>query len=230
MTTLPWRGPVRSRRLPLLPWLLAVIAAAWAVLVAAYAAGYGGWFGHERAGSLLAWQVMTVAMMGPSCLPLARYVHANTLVPATATAAFLGGYLAAWTAFLGAFALVDRLAHAVAEPGGGGGAALALGVAAAWQLTPYKQDFVLSCRRVTVPPAHGNRARKAAARLGLTQGAWCVGSCGALMLAAMATGSLAFMAALAVLAWLEKAGGLAKRLARPSAAVLGAAALAYLVG
>ncbi|HWL37019.1 MAG TPA: DUF2182 domain-containing protein [Frankiaceae bacterium] len=228
MTVLPWRGPVR--RLPPLPWVVAAIVVAWVVLAGAYAAGYGGWFGHERAGSVVAWQVMTVAMMGPSCLPVARYVAANTLVPGPAVALFLGGYLAAWTAFLGAFALADLAAHAVAEPGSGGaGAGVALALAAGWQLTPYKRTFLRACRTVDVLPAHGARARRAAGRLGLGQGAACVGSCGALMLAAMATGSVAFMAAFAVLAWLEKAAGRPLPLARPSAAVLVAAALAYVL-
>lgn len=232
MTVLPWRGPVRTRRLPLLPEAVAAVAAAWVAVVAAYAAGRGGWFDHDRATGLLAWQVMTLAMMGPSALPMARYVAANTLVPGRAVAAFAAAYLGVWTAFLAVFALADAVAHAVAaaaEPGPAG-TALAFGVAAVWQVTPYKRAALRACRRVWVLPAHPGRAERAAVRLGVRQGAACVVSCGPLMLATMAAayGRLWLMAAVAALAWVEKAARRERRLAWPSAAVLAALGVAHL--
>lgn len=239
------RAPGRraDRRQPVLPGVLAAVGAAWGLVLAASLAGRAGWFGHDvleapgwasLATAVVAWEVMTVAMMGPSCLPVARYVAANTLAPGRTVPLFLTAYLAPWTAFFAAFALVDAIAHAA---GGGTTVAPALPLAAAfaaaagWQLTEVKAKRLRACRTVDLLPAHGRRAGTASARLGLRQGVNCVWSCGPLMLATLAatTGRVALMAIVAGLAWLEKATRLGRRLARPSAAgllVIGAASLA----
>lgn len=207
MLALPRHGRLRPRRLPLLPFGLAAIAGAWLVVLGAHAAGRGGWFGHE-APNLLAWQVMVVAMMGPSALPMTRYVAANTLVPGRALSVFAIGYLGAWTAFLCLFGAVDAALHVLvgSAPAGSAGPALAFGFAAAWQVTPYKRRALRACRAVWVLPAHRGRAEPAALRLGLRQGAACVTSCGPLMLAAMAAphGRVGLMASAAALVWAEK--------------------------
>lgn len=212
--------------------LVALVSAAWLVVVAGHLAGAAGWFGHDRltrepARVVAAWMVMTVAMMGPSCLPLVRYVSANTFRPRRAVASFGAGYLAVWAAFLGVFAVADTAAHAFAPDGGGSGSGAVLLAAAGWQAGGAKRRFLRACRSVGVLPARGGAA---CLRLGVRQGVSCVGSCGPLMLATMAVayGRLAWMPALAALAWCERAAGLGRRLARPAAAVLAAAGLAYL--
>ena len=150
-------------------------------------------------------------------------------------AAFFAGYLALWTGFFAVFALADGMAHALLGPGSAVAPSaylitgVAVALAAGWQLTTAKRKLLNACRRVDLLPAHGRQADLAAVRLGLLQGAFCVGSCGPLMLAmlAAASGRLALMVLIAVLAWLEKATRTGRRLARPSAAVLAAIALTY---
>ena len=239
MSTRRW-----GRRLPLLPGCIGLVGAAWMAVLAAYAGGRAAWFGHNLLAApsprsvgvgIAAGGVMTLAMMGPSCLPMARYVAANTLRRRRTVAAFFAGYLALWTGFFAVFALADGMAHALLGPGSaaapGGylitGTAVAL--AAGWQLTTAKRKLLNACRRVDLLPAHGRQAAVAAVRLGLLQAAFCLGSCGPLMLAmlAAASGRLALMVLIAVLAWLEKATRTGRRLARPSAAVLAAIALTY---
>ena len=239
VAALAGRAGPRPRYLPALPGALVVIAGAWALAVALVATGRDGWFGHAGPPAPLAagWLVMTVAMMGPAGLPMMRYVAANTLVPGRAVAAYAGGQVAGWAAFLAAFGLLDALAHAAATPGASGatpgasGAAAAVAVAAGWQLTPWRRAALRTCRRVGVPPAHRGPAERAALRLGLRHGAACVTSCAPLMLATMAlpAGRLPAMGAVALLAWLEKAGGLGDRLARPVAAALVSLAVALAV-
>ena len=133
------------------------------------------------------------------------------------------------------FALADGMAHALLGPGSAVAPSaylitgVAVALAAGWQLTTAKRKLLNACRRVDLLPAHGRQADRAAVRLGLLQGVNCVGSCGPLMLAmlAAASGRLALMVLIAVLAWLEKATRTGRRLARPSAAVLAAIALTY---
>jgi predicted metal-binding membrane protein len=223
---------------------LGVVGLGWLLLVAAHAAGHGAWFGHDLNGSrrwssvalaFVAWEVMTVAMMGPSCLPVARYVAANTLSPPRTVTAFLTGYLATWTAFFVLFALADGFAHTVVgSPPASAHAALitsgiAVGFASVWQLTAFKRKLLRSCRTVGLLAAHGRRADAEATGLGLKHGASCVGSCGPLMLAMLAGGyaRLGVMVLVALVAWLEKATRWGRRVARPCAALLAVAAVAY---
>jgi len=228
---------VRRRR-PGTLGLLALMAVAWAALLAAYASGHGDWFDHDRlARGLAGWTVlagfalMALAMMGPSCLPLAGYVSANTLRPRPAVAWFFACYLLPWLAFMLAFTAADTTTHALAGEGTpavtGAVAAAAFAAAAAWQLSRRKRNFVLACRSVDLLPARGGAACR---RLGLRQGAACVGACGPMMLATMAApyGRPLWMALLAALTYLEKAARYRRRLARPSAAVLVSVGMAYL--
>lgn len=177
-------------------------------------------------GVLLGWQVMTLAMMGPSCLPAARYVAMNTLRPARTVPAFLGGYLLVWGGYLvlvgvaytallripGAAELLAQ--HSTVLP------AAVLLAAAAWQLTPVKRAGLRHCRSGPVLPAAGYRADVGAVRFGTRHGLGCVGSCGPMMLImlAVSSGQLWWMIALGGLIWLEKTHRLGRRLAVPSAA------------
>jgi len=235
----------RPRRQPPLRAVLALIGGAWGVVILGHALGHGVWFRHDRliatrwssvALGIVAWLLMTMAMMGPSCLPVARYVAANTLAPKRAVTAFFAGYLGCWTGFLAVFAFVDATAHArFGVETSSGRTALVTGaivaVAAAWQLTVPKRKLLLACRTVGVLPAHGRRADAAAAGLGVRQGLACVGACAPLMLATLAAthGQLALMVVVAVLAWLEKATRASRRVARPSAALLTGVSVAYVV-
>jgi predicted metal-binding membrane protein len=217
-------------RLPagLAPPILIAIAAAWAAAVAAQAAGASALLHHDAllvggpppllAGLLflLAWQVMIVAMMLPSSLPLVRmFAVASSNAPhrSRAMAAFLGGYALVWSAFGAlAFALDAGLHAAVAaspwlhaREWAIGGSVLAL--AGAFQFTPWKDACLDKCRHpAQFLTRHYARGARAGFRLGARHGAFCVGCCWALMLVMFAAGvaSLLWMALLTALMVHEK--------------------------
>jgi predicted metal-binding membrane protein len=235
----PARAPAAPRsRLPQ-PTLVWAIAAAWAVAVAAQATGRGRLLQHDALAEgglppwaalglfLLAWQLMIVAMMLPSSLPLVRLfgrASANQPRPLAARAAFLGGYAAVWTGFgaaaflgdLGIHRLVDRWAWLAARPGALGGAVLLL--AGGFQFSGLKDRCLRVCRHPGGYLAqHYRRGTAAAFRLGAGHGVFCVGCCWALMLVAFAAGvaSLWWMAALTAVMVFEKTGRGGRRGARP---------------
>ena len=245
-------GPARWRLPhPTLVWL---IAAAWAVAVAAQATGRGSLLHHDTlAGAavapwaalglfLVAWQLMIAAMMLPSSLPLIglfRRVSDNQPRPRAARAAFLGGYVAVWTAF-GAVAFgADLVIHRAvggwpwlaARPWVLGGAVLVL--AGGFQFSGLKE----ACLRVCRSPGgylrqHYRRGTAAAFRLGAGHGVFCVGCCWALMLVAFAAGvaSLWWMAALTAVMVFEKTGRGGRRGVRPIGVGLIALGVLMLLG
>ena len=237
-------GQPRQRLHPRLAPLLLVLAVSWVLVIFTYVTGNGHGFTHHNFQHpslavlltvVLAWQLMTLAMMGPSFLPAARYVAMNTLQPARTVAAFLVGYFLLWSGFLAAVAVGDATLHSVtghegwlAQHGTPLLAAVLL-AAAAWQLTPFKRACLLSCRTGRVLPAKGHRADLGAVTFGVRHGLACVGSCGPMMLVMLTAGSghLLWMVVLGALIWLEKTRGIGRRLAHPTAA--GFTVLAVLV-
>jgi predicted metal-binding membrane protein len=161
------------------------------------------------------------AMMFPSVAPMvAAYAriqrHRQTIgrvVPRAGVAVFVGGYLAAWTAFgLVAYVLlqgarelsIDVLAW---ERGGRYLAGAVLVAAAAYELTPAKNVCLRKCRGPLDFLMGGWRDGSAGAlRMGFAHGAWCVGCCWALMAALFALGvmSIGWMVFVAALIGLEK--------------------------
>jgi predicted metal-binding membrane protein len=217
----------------------ALVAAAWLTLLTVSSTGHDDWFSHEQleAGPrglyvLAPWAAMTIAMMVPSCLPIARYVAANTLAPRRCLWVFLSAYLIIWMGFLLLFALSDTAAHAIFGPGTIEThtivAGCAFGFAAAWQVTKTKRRAVISCRNVPLLPGRGYSGPMV---LGASQGVACLGSCAPMMLAVMADpyGQVTWMSGLAMLSWLEKAAGRRRQLARPSSVLLALVAIAYLI-
>jgi predicted metal-binding membrane protein len=185
-----------------------------------------------------AWALMMAAMMFPSISPtVALYdrLRRGHGVPAVATAGFVAGYLATWTAF-------GVLAYAVARIAGrpawdGAGHVLAgivvLG-ATAYQLTPLKERCLTRCRGGLMWLLERWRAGLLGAlRLGATHGAWCVGCCWALMaalfvLGLMSLGWMAFVAALIAAEKLAPSPRAARLVVAAVLAVLGTALLAVL--
>jgi predicted metal-binding membrane protein len=167
------------------------------------------------------WVVMMAAMMFPSAAPtvllyarLRRPAHGKPArAPRDATAVFVAGYLAAWTAAgLGAYALlqlvqsvdIDVFAWDRGGPYLAGGVILA---AAVYQLTPLKEVCLTHCRSpLMFLLEHWRNGRAGALRMGVTHGAWCVGCCWALMAALFAVGvmSVGWMAVVAALIAVEK--------------------------
>ncbi len=209
--------------------ILVGIAAAWAAAIAAQLAGAAALLHHDSllAGggpplvvaallSLLAWQVMTVAMMLPSSLPLVRlYARASAHAPRRrrAMAAFLGGYALVWSGFgLAAFG-ADAGVHAVVSSNSWlerhdwwiGGSVLAL--AGAFQFTSLKDACLDKCRHPgQFLMRYYERGAGGGLRLGMRHGAFCVGCCWALMLVMFAAGvaSLIWMALLTAVMIHEK--------------------------
>jgi predicted metal-binding membrane protein len=165
-----------------------------------------GWF----TGS---WVLMMAAMMLPSFAPtLAAYVAATDGPGPRRLASFACGYLLAWALAgvlaYGVFELgKDLLAGALAWHAGGRWAAGGVLVAAAaYQLMPLKQVCLARCRGQLGEPRRG--ARHGALAMGVRSGGWCIGCSWGLMAALFALGvmSLTWMALIAVLVALEKAG------------------------
>ena len=167
------------------------------------------------------WVVMMAAMMFPSIWPMVgvyaslqdRRRAVGKPAPAGATALFVAGYLAAWTAAgLIAYALFEVLRSlsidAFSWDRGGrfvaGGVIL---VAAVYQLTPLKYACLRRCRGplgFLIESWHDGRL--GALRMGVAHGAWCLGCCWALMAALFALGvmSVGWMILVAALIAIEK--------------------------
>lgn len=232
MSTATAAMPVRVR-MPRV--LLVAIAAAWAFAILAEATGNAERLHHDAliehgpplpvalALALVAWGVMTVAMMLPSSLPLVRlFAHASTAQPRprAAIAAFLGGYGLVWTSFATLAFLGDVAVHRGLQASPSlherawliGGAVLAL--AGAFQFTALKQACLRQCRH---PGAfmlrYYERGPRGALRLGARHGLFCVGCCWALMLVMFAVGvaNLVAMALLTALMVHEKTRPLGAR-------------------
>ena len=166
--------------------------------------GTFGWF-------IAVWVVMMAAMMFPSVAPtVALYARMSrtTLGPT----AFVSGYLATWTvAGAVAFAvglLAGRVVPDLRWEGTGriltGGTLL---LAAVYELTPLKRVCLDKCRTPLGLLLGSWRDGSAGAlRMGMRNGAWCVGCCWALMASLFALGVMQplWMAVVAGLIAVEK--------------------------
>jgi predicted metal-binding membrane protein len=236
------RGSVRGRPRRVLgipPAVVAAIAVAWALALAAQATGRGRLLGHDELSHsglslwaalvlhLLAWQVMIVAMMLPSSLPLVRLfatVSSNQERPGVAMSAFLTGYAVIWSVFGALAFLGDALMHdtvdatpwLAAHPAVIGGGVLVL--AGAFQFSSLKDRCLKECRHPAgfLLPRY-QRGTTAAFRLGRQHGLFCLGCCWAIMLVGFAAGvaNLWWMAALTALMVFEKTGREGQRGVRP---------------
>ena len=175
-------------------------------------------------GALGGWTLMTIGMMVPVTLPAVRHVGLNSLRSRRrrAMAVYVAVFVGVWVAF-GAVALTaERIAHETSGVDGRVLLALALTVAATWQLTRIKRRALFACRRTVPLPPVGRRADAGCARFALVQGWRCVVSCWALMLVMLVAGhaALVWMAVLTALMVVEELTRIGRRLVRPSAAPL----------
>ena len=175
----------------------------------------GPWTGLGRLGWFLGvWVVMMAAMMLPSVAPtVALYSKMTRSASPLSALFFCSGYLATWAgAGLLAFA-IGRGSSAVfggSLAWGQAGRPLAgtvLIVAAAYQITPYKDVCLGKCRSPLGMLLGSWRDGLAGAlRMGAKNGGWCVGCCWALMASLFALGvmSVSWMALVAGLVAIEK--------------------------
>src|SRR6266849_3472055 len=209
-----------SHRLPVLwPWL--VVGVAWIALVLATLGHQTFLLDHhyllQASGLpwlaalevfLLCWQVMTVAMMLPSSMPMVKlvvYAGRRQERPVAVPLAFLAGYSVIWTAFAAGAFLLDTLVHILVALWPWLAAhswfigAFTFFIAGLFQFSPLKEHCLDMCR--TPLGFFMRRYRKGtgtAWHLGLQHGADCLGCCWALMLVLFGVGvvNLAGMAAL----------------------------------
>jgi predicted metal-binding membrane protein len=160
------------------------------------------------------WIVMMAAMMFPSVAPtVALYSRMTQRRSPLLPLVFTSGYLATWAlAGAAAFALAaagDRAAGDVLawDRGGRWIAGSTLIVAAAYELTPFKDVCLGKCRSpLGFLVGSWREGAGGALRMGAKHGAWCLGCCWALMASLFALGvmSIAWMAFVAALIAFEK--------------------------
>jgi predicted metal-binding membrane protein len=177
-------------------WVLAVSGVAWvAMLDGGHAAN--GWalcasapgLGNvldASGGLLFGWVIMTLAMMPPLSLPMLRHIAVRSFPDRRqrAMVVFLAGTLAVW-ALAGVMVvplmvvrsswMIDQTLVPVA----------AFLIAAAWQLTPWKQAALRRCHRTFPLAPAGWAADRDCLRFGLAHGLDCVVACWPAMLALM---------------------------------------------
>src|SRR5262245_6136927 len=181
--------------------------------------GPAGWY-------LGIWVTMMAAMMLPSAAPMvmlySRLARGSTQRPGLATAAFVVGYLVAWTGFglvaYALFRLVRGLDPGFLEWDRGGplvaGGAIAL--AGLYQLTPLKRACLRHCRTpLGFVVQRWRDGTPGAVAMGVEHGAWCIGCCWALMVVLFAVGvmSILWMTVVAAIVFAEKVLPVGDRLA-----------------
>jgi predicted metal-binding membrane protein len=228
--------PRHARRAPVLwPWLL--VAIAWGVLVLTTLAHQTFLLDHhyllQASGLpwlaafevfLLCWQVMTVAMMLPSSMPMVNLVLYAGRRQARSVAvplAFLAGYAVIWTAFAAGAFLGDTLVHRLVDLWPWLAfhswliAAVTFFIAGLFQFSPLKDRCLDMCRTPLGFFMHYYRKGAGMAwRLGIHHGGYCLGCCWALMLVmfGVGVGNLVGMAALTGVMVIEKTVPGGKRL------------------
>ena len=166
--------------------------------------GSFGWF-------ISVWIVMMAAMMFPSVAPTVA-LYSRMSRDRGAPAAFVAGYLATWAGAGVVAYLVGMLATRLApdlqwDHAGRVLTGATLLLAAVYELTPLKNVCLSKCRSpLGLLLGSWRGGWTGALRMGMTNGAWCVGCCWALMASLFALGvmSAAWMAVVAVLIALEK--------------------------
>jgi predicted metal-binding membrane protein len=219
----PIAAQIRPRQAAAVVALLVIAALAW-VLTANRMSGMDAGPGTDP-GALgfytTVWVAMMAAMMFPSTAPM---VAAYSMVQrrrrelgrsggADRTAAFVAGYLVAWTLFglaaFGLFELVRSLdiGFLAWDRGGQWVAAGVIALAAVYQLTPLKDACLSRCRSPLAFVAGSWRSgRVGALRMGMEHGGLCIGCCWGLMACLFALGlmSITWMVLVAALVALEK--------------------------
>lgn len=181
------------------------------------------------------WALMAVAMMAPTAMPAVRHTALTSLYwrRRRASLEFLVVFLGLWTAFsvlaLGPLTTLDLAGSPLALPA-------TLAAAALWQLTPLKLRALRACHRSRPLPPRGWRASLGVADFALYNGAACLASCWAMMVAAAVSGPgrLLWMGAITAAITVEKLDERPRTASRRLAALLAAAAvgvaLAVLLG
>ena len=228
MTALAWASLAR------LGWQMSA-AMEYDAAMAAMGMDMRGPWGWADAGlTFLMWVVMMIGMMTPSAAPMLLLFSGTVAarqergVPVSVLA-FASGYLAVWTGFSVVATLAQWALHETAMLSAamrtsnalvGGSILIAAGL---YQLTPLKTACLTHCRSPLGFLMTGWRAGRAGAvRMGAHHGVYCLGCCWALMAVLFVVGvmSLLWVAILAAVVLLEKAGPRGLIVARAGGAVM----------
>jgi predicted metal-binding membrane protein len=211
----PAYAAVRTRR-GLVALLLALAFAGWwSTIDQMRGMDNGPWTGFGPLGWFLGvWVVMMAAMMLPSIAPtVALYSRMTRQRFVALPLLFAMGYLLTWAAAgVLAFAARDGINSAWSDAlawnrGGRWAAGATLILAAIYQMTPLKDICLGKCRSpLGLLLGSWRDGKMGALRMGIKNGAWCVGCCWALMAALVALGvmSVVWMAVVAGLIAFEK--------------------------
>jgi predicted metal-binding membrane protein len=211
----PAYAAVRTRRGLVALLLGLAVAGWWWTLDQMRGMDNGPWTGFGSLGWFLGvWVVMMAAMMLPSIAPtVALYSRMTRQRFVLLPLLFATGYLLTWAgAGVLAFAARDGINTAWSgvlawDHAGRWAAGATLILAAIYQMTPLKDVCLGKCRSPLGLLLGSWREGKAGAlRMGIKNGAWCVGCCWALMAALVALGvmSVVWMAVVAGLIAFEK--------------------------
>lgn len=195
----------------------------------------------DIAGFVALWTAMMAAMMLPSVTPavllFATVARSRTQFgfAVAPTAVFVAGYLAVWMLAGVAVALADRASGGAVTTNAWGrafvGAALVAG--GVYQLTRWKLWCLSFCREpLQFFMAHWRDGLPGALGMGAQHGLYCLGCCWGLTLALMALGLMnpLWMAASALIIFVEKVASWGERLVRPTGAALILAGIGIIVG
>jgi Predicted metal-binding integral membrane protein (DUF2182) len=163
-------------------WLLAAAAAAWIGLLSVLTLGGQTDTTHHEGVTWIGlggWATMVVAMLLPFASKEARWLAFRSLRRRRqhAIAAFAAGFLLPWLA-------VGTAAVAVTSPLHGDllAAAVALALAAVWQVMPVRRRVLRRCGALRAPATRRGRHAADCMRSGAVAGGRCVLTCWAVML------------------------------------------------
>ena len=204
-----------------------LIAVAWSIALVATLTGHDHWlhydaFFHHPDQSLLltllsfltSWQVMIVAMMLPTSLPLIRlFVKLSQQHSVLTLLVFLAAYFTLWTGFAvlafvsgwGLHQVIQWVPWLRQNPWFISGVTLLL--AGLFQVSDFKNHCLTVCRHpFSFLTHHYQQGLQGAWNLGLRHGIYCLGCCWALMVVMFVIGShhLAWMLALTGVMLLER--------------------------
>lgn len=191
-------------------WVWGLIVLAWILILLAAITGHGHLLHHDSLVDnsiplvlkllvfLVLWQVMTVAMMLPSSLPMLRlFARVSCGQPHSKLAllVFIGAYAAVWTGFavvvfvgdLGLHGLLRQWYWLRDRPWLISGFTLV--IAGAFQFSSLKQQCLKVCRHpLSFLTRYYQRELPAVWNLGVRHGLYCLGCCWALMLVMFVVG------------------------------------------
>ena len=194
----------------------AIVAAGWATLLGADPLAHDLWrslCGPSQAGAgyhMAMWVAMVFAMMLPSAAPMiSTYMDIaeaaqRKAIPVVQPAVLASGYMVVWLGFAIAAGYLQASIDVRQIRGATG---VLLLVAGLWQFAPVKHACLTRCR-APMPYflTHWSERAEDVFRIGLRQGLYCLGCCGALMMLMFAVGTmnLLWMALLGLVMILEK--------------------------